>query len=291
MRLIIKYCWICIFLCAQFSINAQNNYDKLFHKADSLFESGKFNSAYIEYERISYQSSDNELMALAHLRQAKALKQLNEFEKAQRNLERVSFYGLNDSLHYAVRYETALCAYLASNFTDAESQFVQMQFYLNNSKYIKHTTLLEVLTFNELIKWDTAQNIAQEYIKDLNLNSNSTDSLLLTINRLYAKKEIPKIKSVKKAKTLSTFIPGLGQIYAGYPIEGIFNFALQASSLGIGGVAIWYKYYLTGYFGGFALFQKFYFGGTTRTEYLVRKKNYQNIRNFNDNIKDKLIKL
>ncbi|MCF8296333.1 MAG: hypothetical protein K9J13_02210 [Saprospiraceae bacterium] len=290
MRLTIKYCLICIFLCGQFSINAQNNSTNLFHSGDSLFALGQFRKAYIEYERISYQSTDNEFKAIAHLHQANSLKQINEFEKAQRSLERVNYYGLTDSLHYAVRHETALCAYLASNFTDAEAQFVQMRYYLKDSKIISKTSLLEVLTYNELLKWDTAQIIVENYINGLNLNPVAKDSLLENFKLIYDKKEIPKIRSVKKAKAMSTFLPGLGQIYAGYPLEGVLNFGLQAASLGLGVIGIYYKYYLTGYFGGFALFQKFYFGGITRTEYLVEKKNYQNIRKFNDNVKMKLMK-
>lgn len=73
---------------------------------------------------------------------------------------------------------------------------------------------------------------------------------------------------------MSTFLPGLGQMYAGYPLEGIFNLGLQSTCLGLGLYSAYYKYYLTGYFEGFALFPKFYFGGTIRTEYLVEKKNY-----------------
>ena len=290
MQLIIKYCLTCIFLCGQFLINAQNNSNNLFHTADSLFELGQFKNAYIEYERISYQSNDNVLKAFTHLRQANSLKQINEFQKAQRNLERVSFHGLNDSLHYAIRCETALCAYLASNFKDAESQFIQIKYYLKNTDYANKTTLLEVLTYNELQKWDTARFIAQNYIKSLNYSSSSVDSLSDIISNLYGKKEIPKIKSVDKARLMSTFLPGLGQMYAGYPLEAAFNLGLHLASLSVGVAAIYYKYYLTGYFCGFALLQKFYFGGTTRTAYLVEKKNFQKTRKFNDNVKQNLMR-
>ena len=50
------------------------------------------------------------------------------------------------------------------------------------------------------------------------------------------------------------------------------------------------NYYLTGYFGGFALLQKFYFGNIERAVFLTKKKNYEAKKEFCDEVKSFLLK-
>jgi hypothetical protein len=80
-------------------------------------------------------------------------------------------------------------------------------------------------------------------------------------------------------------LPGVGQLYAGYFWEGALNVTLQLAGLGFTGLCIWQKYYFTGAFVGFSIFQKFYGGGINRTQFLVEKRNHIKIRTFNDEIK------
>ncbi len=283
MRLTTKYYLTFIFLCVRFLTNAQNN---VFAEADKLYAKQKYFEAAIECERIIYNSNNNETIANSLLRKAVCYKQMLQFDKASQTLDRVNFFMLPDSLHFQIRYENALNSYLYGSFEYAEHQLKQLQYFIHDTNLTNKAILLNVLIQNELKNWDKAKDLSIKHIKYHVPDNTVRDSLIRLITDIYNKKSQPKIKSPQKGKILSTFLPGLGQIYAGYPAEGIFNTSLHLIFIGVAGVSVYYKYYLTGYFGGLGLLQKFYYGGIKRTDFLVRKKNHLKIRKYNDNIKN-----
>jgi hypothetical protein len=65
----------------------------------------------------------------------------------------------------------------------------------------------------------------------------------------------------------------LGQIYAGYPKEGLVSAGLQALSLGFGVYHVLNRYYFIGFFTGAGLFQTFYFGGARRASLMAEETN------------------
>jgi TM2 domain-containing membrane protein YozV len=290
MKLIITYCSICIFLCAGLFTKAQESSEHLFREAEILLAREKLTDAYILYERIAFETVDPQITNRALFMKANVLKQKEEYLQAQRSLERLDFSVMSDSFQFIVRYETALCAYLEGNFYDAISQFEQLSFYVRDSSLLLTLVPLQVLVYNEIQDWSKSRDLLEKYYKDMTL-SDSAKILLNEIIDFYTRKNIPKLKKVKRAQLLSMFVPGLGQMYAGYVGEGLLNFTLTFASLGLAGVAFWYKYYFTGYFAGLALFQKFYFGANRRLEYLVNKRNYLNTRKFNDEVKSRLLHL
>jgi len=287
MKLITISFSICIFLYAPFSTKADHGALYDFFLADSLLIAKSYREAYIEYERIIFKSNDPIISVRAILGKAYCLKSQNEFNRAQQSLERVNYSNLNDSLHYTVRYETALCAYLAGNFTDAESQFVQMDYFIRDSSLLKHSMYLRGLVFNELKKWEIAQRAFLIYIADINLSNERKDSLTEFI-RIYYERP-PKMLSIKKASILSTLMPGTGQLYAGYPLEGLVNVLLQSSSMVFGFYSFLNKYYITTFTVATGALQVFYFGGVKRTVYLAEKKNNLRVRRFNDKLKDLVV--
>ena len=278
-------CLICTFLLGGYSIsNAQQG---VFNEPDSLINIKLFDEALVAFERINYFSEDDGLKTEALIQKAECLKQLKRFKEAEKCLNRIDLSLLQDSISYNVRYQTALCAYLGGNFTDAESYLTQLFFFLPDSKLTYASLPLFALVLNELQKWKEAEQKLVFYTSLLN----KSDSLTNQIKALYNPKKIPKLKNMEKAELLSTIIPGSGQMYAGYFWEGLGNASLQVVSLGITGVAIWQKYYVSSLLVGYSTFFRFYQGGQLRTEYLVNKKNYQLTRNYNDSLKPVIIGL
>ncbi len=286
--MIIVFCSTCIFLCAPYSIDAQyvdclsslpstNNSIK---KIDSLFFNQKYFEASIECERILYQSQNQQITAFATLRKTECLKQLGNFESAANDCEKIALWGLNDSLQFAIRYQTALCYFLSAQVADANSKISQIKIYCRDTILKKQLLLLDALINAELENYENAYYVGCQYIESYQ----NKDSLLIELNKLFEKK--PRIRSEKKAELLSTFIPGAGQIYAGYPLEGVFSFLLQATALAYGGWEIYSRNYVTGWFVGFGMFQKFYFGGSGRAAFLVQKRNYWEKKEFNQKFKN-----
>jgi len=278
----IKFYLICIFLFVHSSISSQN-----LKKADDFFKNKNFKEAYLEYERIIFSTKNNEEKILCKLKKANCYKQLGEFEKAQKTLENLNLKNLDDSLKIKIFYEIALCSYLNGDFKNAENQFLQMNFFIKDKKVLEKYYILQILNYNQLGKWKKAKEIFLLYANE-KINK---EFLISNINEIYDEKNFPKIKSTKRAYYLSMFIPGSGQIYAGYFKEGILSFIFHISSISLGIWEITLKNYFTSYVLGAGLLQKFYFGNLRRAEYLTEKHNYLKLKKFNENLKILIFKM
>lgn len=289
-----------------------------FRLADSLFERGEYRIAAIEYERIFFLASVPVVRTEALLRKAECLKHLLQFEKAERNLNRANFAALNDTLIFRVRFQTALCAYLGGNFSNAESQLIQIHYFIKDSIYygkwlmedgkrekkesdnkkypfsIYHHTsyiLLYALVLNEQNRWDEAKEKIVKWINLTDYYPSIKDSLLNIIGEIYQSSGYPKLKNLKKAQILSRFLPGSGQIYTGYFWDGLTNVSLQLTALAFTGYAIYSAYYITAFVIGYVIFGKFYVGGINHLKYLVNKKNYELLRGYNNRLKKDVLDL
>lgn len=225
----------------------------------------------------------------ALLQKASSLKQLKQYTAAIANLQRIPLFFLNDSTRNIVHFEKALCYYLNGDFTLAEFEVRQLKEQQNPFYSAKHDILL-ALSLNEQNKWANAKLVLGDVIAKSTFSQNQKDSLVATLNMLYSKRNLPKLKSENKLFWIS-FIPGAGIAYAGKPLEGAFNFTLNATALGLGVLGILNGYYITGYAGGAIMLEKFYFGGRRRSEYLLKQTNYTRSRRFNQEVKAIAIKL
>lgn len=278
---------ICISLCAGHLTKAADSL--LFRSGDSLMLMQQYEIAAVEYERTGFISSDNITKTEALLRKAEALKLLNRFAEAEKTLQRVSYPGLPGRLIYETRYRSALNAYLGQDFAAAESHLLLMELYVRDTTLTVEALPLYALVLNELEKWDEAGQKLIKYIRISDLPDTHKDSLTNALRTLYNKKNHPKLKSLKKAQTLSSFLPGVGQMYAGYPLDGIVNASLQLISLGAGVYFFMARYYITAVVMGYGSFQRFYLGAQNRLEYLVGKKNHELVRDYNDLLKNQVV--
>lgn len=275
---------ICIFRFAGYSATeADINY--LFRKADSLFQNKQYQLAGIGYDQIAYLSGENTVKTNALLKKADCYLARKEFAKAEVVLSRIFYADLKDSLIYLARYKTALASYLNSNFGEAESQVIQAKSLLNDSNLVYQIYPLYVLILNESRKYQEAKEVLKSYARYTIKDTMEAKLILQEIEFQYQDSKIPKLKNPERAKKLSMFLPGTGQIYAGYFWEGALNVTLQLTGLGFTALCIWQKYYFTGAFVGFSIFQKFYGGGMNRAQFLAEKRNYTSTRLFNDTIK------
>ena len=243
----------------------------------------------IGYDQIAYLSGENIIKTKALLKKADCYLARKEFAKAEIVLSRIYYADLNDSLIYFARYKTALASYLNSNFSEAESQVIQAKSFINDSGLVYQFYPLYVLILNESKKYQEAKEVLIAYATYLVKDTLQKKIILNEIDQQYQLSKIPKMKDPEKAKKLSMFLPGTGQLYAGYFWEGALNVTLQLAGLGFTGLCIWKKYYFTGAFVGFSIFQKFYGGGMNRAQFLVEKRNYIKTRTFNDKVKNYLL--
>jgi hypothetical protein len=260
-------------------------------KAEEYISKGNFNLAALEYEREYFNALNNHDRNNAILYKTECYKQGYDFENAFRTVDRISVIGLSDSLRFTVLYQKVLCSYLSNRYSQAElyiQQIKQCNYYRREGMSIE-INLLYTLVLNELNRWDDAKKLVLEVHDSLTLNKEGLDAIEKIVHS-YSNDSLPKLKNEKVLFWIS-FIPGAGIIYAGKPIEGFLNFTINMASFAFGVHQIYYSYYLTGYFGGAIMLQKFYFGGRKRAEFLLNKKNYEKTLNFNRNRKKEIVEV
>ncbi|MGB1205006.1 MAG: hypothetical protein ACPG5B_05130 [Chitinophagales bacterium] len=246
-------------------------------KADSLLANNHFFEAAIAYERIIFEAKneDSDLKTNALLKKSYAYKMSSDFETAKTTLFRIPLQNYGDSVQLLVRYEIALNAFLNKEYGEAESQFVQLNYFLKDKELLETTWFLQILTLNELQRWDEAKVLLEKYL--------ATNEIVLTEKeRKTVFRKNPKLKSPKKASALSTFIPGLGQVYGGKIGAGVASLVLQSTFLAFGGYHFYKGFWFTGFTSGFSLFQAFYFGGRENAAIVTEQKNRKKMKRYND---------
>lgn len=265
-----------IFLCVTHfagSLSAQNS--SFCAKADSLFEEKNYRLARVEYERCFYLSSSQEQSYYALKQKSLCYKALKEYSKAADILLRVAE-------RYEDFYQVALCYYLGDDYAKSLEAVAMAEMLSDTIK--EDIVLIKLLAQNELQDYDAARLTAKT-LNELHVKSGAKD-LLPLIDSLYA--ELPEKKSERLAEILS-FIPGLGQIYAGEYLQGFAALGMNAVALGFGVWQIFDKCYITAYVGGVGALSMTYPGAKTSGVYSAKKYNYKQSQKFNRLFKTTLI--
>ena len=257
----------------------------LIKKADSLFNAQQFYQAGNYYQKAYYYSQSSENKITCILNKIACLKQQAHFNEVDNIVSSIKLDNLSDSLLTELLGQGALCCYLANDFNKAESYLVKLEYNLGNKARLTQKNLLYSLILNELQRWDEAKNKLKDYVNKVVADSTVKINYFTQIDSMYHKKNYPKLKKPERAQLLSYIFPGLGQLYAGAPLEGLSSLALNAFALSITGGAIYYKYYFSGLIAGEFLFGKLYSGGANRANFLAKKKNYERINKYNNSIK------
>lgn len=258
---------ICTFLCAPFLIKAQTEF--LF-KADSLFHNGEYGSAALFYERAFFESHDVSTSSFAILKKVDCLKKQNLFTLALAQLDKIRFDLLPKDVQPKWRYERAFCSYMSDNFSQVEKEFEFYNVFINDTAFRRSMLFLETAALINEFKWQEAKTSLQQYIQFA--AADSLQKMDLTAKAEKILNHHPKYKDPDKARQLS-IMPGLGQLYSGYPAEGAFSFILNAAALSFGVYHVLNGFPITGYFGGAGMLQAFYFGGQNRAAILSVRSN------------------
>lgn len=275
--------------------------DKVFYKADSLFLVQNYSLAQVEYERIIFLYPDDfEQKAQAILKKIYTLKAQKKFSEILWNLERLDNLTplKSDTLRFNLLYEGALSAFLNKNYILALSfiDFIKYQDHFEDNNLTQKVDYLEIISWNEKYlndalknprefswesvkqNWQKSKELMKIYLAKKNIKTN-IDSLYSFLNKV-------KFKSYKKARTLSTIFPSLGQYYAGYFWRGTASLLLNTGSWAFSFLNFRDGYYFSGAITGLGLTQKLYLGGRRHSAYLAIKKNEEIVKRHNQNLQN-----
>ncbi len=275
----IKFFFSFIFLCG-ISLSSR----AIGLKGDSLYASGQYFEASIEYERMIFNAESQAFLYYNKYKKSLCYKQLKNFDRALAELQPMYFSNSDDSLYQYVCYEQSLCFYL--NGEPMKALWKIDEYFHRSADTATYRLFMPVriLCLNETLQWNEAQECFLLYIQMQNFTSEKEAEMQQIVNNLYKKKNLPHIMSIKKAENWSRFIPGSGQIYAGKTGEGIVNFLINASVLAFSAHQAYNGFFITGYLAGLGFFNKTYHGGIKRSGILASQKNTELIVDFNSGI-------
>jgi len=277
----IKFFFSFIFLCGIFLSSRGTGL-----KGDSLYASGKYFEASIEYERMAFSAESQADLYKYKYKKALCYKQLKNFERALQELQPIYFPNSTDSLYLNVSYEQSLCFYL--NGEPAKALWKIDEYFHRSTDTTTYRIFMPVklLCLNETFQWNEAKECFMRFVQMQNFIPEKEAEMYQILNNLYDRRNLPHIRSIKKAENWSRFIPGSGQIYAGKTGEGIVNFLINASVLAFSAHQAYNGFYITGYLAGLGFFNKTYHGGIKRSGILASERNKELIVSFNVRINE-----
>ncbi len=237
---------------------------------ENLCKSEKHSLSLVFLEKQIFESESQKDRNGYILEKAYCYKHQNEFQKAAETLKRAYPAASSDSISYLIGYESALCNYLSSDYSKAKLSLIQLKNRFPPNEEKIQILYLEVLIAHEMEQWEEAES---KILRSDNFSDNFKDS----IKTMYHEMEAIKLKDPAKAETISRFIPGAGQMYAGKFLRGLTSMVIQAGLLGFAGYSFLNGYYFSGTFTGVSLFYVFYMGGARHAEYLAIEYNKEKI--------------
>jgi TM2 domain-containing membrane protein YozV len=239
-------------LCVSYLTRAQGE------KADSLFRTGEFQQAAIAYERAFYDTGEPHYL----LQKVYSYKAIKDFDSALRTAQRIN--TSNDSLEALALYEKVLLYFLKDSYQEAYNELLRYQVYGYaqdfNTEYIRFVSQVQ------LQDW---QNAREQLVSDSVYFGLSDEEIEYILSEDLKKKEI------SKARTLSYFLPGVGQMYAGYFGKGVVSGLMVTGTIAFTGYSALTGYFFTGMVPGAALFYTFYLGGARYAGQLATRKNLE----------------
>ena len=249
----IRFCLTCIFLCVAFLTDAQSLSMSI---ADSFLQKQQYFEAGVFYEKVLFESSNDEIRFLAATKKIECLKQQQKFADVIEFVNQNYHSTLTSGQKCTLKYEQMICSYLSANFENAISISTLIEGEWPDYAGIATVSLLKILSLNELQQWRQADSLSRIFIAKYTTADTAGSNLY---------SHLPKLKNEKKAQTLSTLLPGAGLFYAGKPLEGITSILLQSISAYFGIISYNQKYYLSAWLVGLGLFGSFHNGSDRKS--------------------------
>lgn len=227
--------------------------------ASELKQNGNFQEAIKLYKRILFFDEEDSLKNLCYHNIGDCLAYLEVYQQAYDYFDLSLKFENDDSTKYTIYKKKIICLLMIEKWDEAQ---IQMKAFYDLPSAKSDLTQLNLLYHLKMKNYDILFN----ELKQID-NIHDKEKVIQLIKKL--KKYDPK-----KAKKLSTFLPGLGQLYLGFPAKGL-NSLVLVSGIGIFTVnqmlhsVIPIDVALT----GLPFIIRYYKGGIQKTQQIAIKKN------------------
>jgi tetratricopeptide (TPR) repeat protein len=194
---------------------------RLLLEAQKLTAAGAFGEAITEYERYLFFTRDSPAVPV-YLAIAGLYKKQERFSDAQKALRSALAGAATDSMRYEIRIQYAVLEIARGRYASAEMELIRIASFSAAERQRLRARFFLFMAHVLTGEWNEASDVIAD-------PSFSADERLLRCLRILKTGDIRRRKSPNAARWMSTFVPGLGQMYA-HDLSGGIN-ALAVSFL------------------------------------------------------------
>ncbi len=275
---------ICFLLLLSFHVCAQKKIteptSESFHLAIHFYASENYYHATTEFYRAIFFDSANCVSDRAYYRIGLCERQLGNQEKSDSALNEAARITQNDSLRECILLAEATNAILSGNFPLADIKLLKLLHSTNYEQTKNEANTLLLISAVLQHNWSRAQDIAD---KDSALQSNQR--VKMKLDSIFQSALSHSTKSASKARTLSTLLPGAGQLYAQDYKNAANAFLLNAMNVTLNTMLFLNGYYIDGLL-YFITFTERYYNGN---RYQAAQRVLKSERLYEDQIQEILL--
>jgi len=181
--------------------------------AESLYKAGSYNEAITEYKRHLFFREDDRTPEIYH-RIGLCFRNLGDWTNAESMTKMAIELQGDDSLRSAYYMDLVIIYMAAGNYPAAELRLLKLVSFADQPTIRRRASFFRMVNFIYQKKWEACREALNTGSA---LNEPAATAILMAMLEKYMKSR----KSPSTAKWLSTFVPGLGQLYAGHPWSAI----------------------------------------------------------------------
>lgn len=265
---------LCGCISSLFIINStvlSSGTSELLWYAEQLLQAGEYDSAVTEFKRFAYFNPGHDELYLALWGTGRCYREMGEWNKSIEALQSALFLAPDDSISAAISLEIAETFFRAERWDNGILELDRMIIGSPPKVLERKAHFFKFLVHLRRFNWQDALRAYRSYVASL--KDLQEKPLHVKLDSLLVQAQTLPLRSETLATWLSTFVPGLGQIYAGDLRNGVNALGLNA----ILGFWVYEAFSQKAFFDGTMLFSsaflRYYLGNRYRAAEIARKAN------------------
>ncbi len=235
--------------------------------ANALRGQKNYFAAVTEYKRFLFFHNPSDSTAQAWFDMGLCQRNLRNWAAAREAFDTVAFLD-SGSLREQARFQSALVQLAEGSPGEAEFEFAALVKFSPDSIVRGKALFFEGVCQIKRYAWEEARASFQHHAQM------TGDSMPARLDSLLQQAALFKWRSPETAKQLSTFLPGLGQVYSGSYWEGAYSLTLNGSSIALLAVFLTQGQIVDAALVSI-LAERFYFGGREKAGQLAARVDEQ----------------
>jgi len=254
-----------------FCIALKSEADEVLRLADALFNFQSYDESITEYKRFLFFNPNDERAGYAHYKIALACRAEHDWEKAVDALKTSINLTDNDELRDERTIDLGITLIASGNYSLAQLELLKVSEFSRYQSMKRKALYFQGVAFLYMFNWENARQAFRHFYSTASEQKRSEEAK--KIDALLVESQHLPYKSVTIAKTLSTFLPGTGQIYASNWKNGLNAMAVNSLTAGLFLNAVVKKQYQDAALIFFFLFQRYYLGNRYQAAERVKEYN------------------